>query len=95
MAIATPKLTVAESGNINVSATGTGEAGSLNIDTQEINLDRGSLTAETRAGNQGNITVDNANTLLLRNNSQITTNATEQATGGDITITAEANRCFG
>jgi filamentous hemagglutinin family protein len=82
----TPQLTVADGGEINVSATGTGDAGSLNINAGNISLDRGSLTAQTKVGNQGNITLNNLDTLLLRNNSQINTNASEQATGGNITI---------
>lgn len=87
--IVTPNLTVAESGNIDVSATGTGEAGSLTINAQEITLSNGSLTAETRRGDQGNIIIEQTDSLILRNNSQITTNATEEATGGNITITSD------
>ncbi len=87
--IFTKDLLVANQGEINVSAEGTGEAGSLNIDAQDVTLDKGSLTAETRRGDQGNITLSNADSLLLRNNSQITTNALESATGGDITITSD------
>jgi filamentous hemagglutinin family protein len=87
--VTTDKLSIQDSAEINVSAEGAGEAGSLNIDALDITLDRGSLTAETRVGDQGNITLENADTLLLRNNSQITTNAMESATGGDINLTAE------
>lgn len=87
--IVTPQLTVADSGNVNVSAIGAGEAGTLNINAQEVTLSNGSLTAETRTGDRGNIVIQEGNTLLLRNNSQITTNATEEATGGDITITSD------
>ncbi|MDJ0741976.1 MAG: filamentous hemagglutinin N-terminal domain-containing protein [Xenococcaceae cyanobacterium MO_167.B27] len=87
--ITTPELIVTNRGEVNVSATGTGEAGILTIDAQNITLDRGILNAETRRGNQGNITINNADTLLLRN-SEITTNATESATGGNITIDSEA-----
>ncbi len=88
--VTTPTLTIAESGNINVSASGTGEAGSLTLDVQNLSLDGGSLTAETSTGDQGNITLNNNNSLILRNSSQITTNALDQATGGDITISSEA-----
>ncbi|WP_019503632.1 filamentous hemagglutinin N-terminal domain-containing protein [Pleurocapsa sp. PCC 7319] len=82
-------LDIQEGAEVNVSSTGTGEAGSLNIEAQNVTLDRGSLTAETRVGEQGNITLNNADTLLLRNNSQITTNAAELATGGDIFISSD------
>ncbi|MDJ0647322.1 MAG: filamentous hemagglutinin N-terminal domain-containing protein [Xenococcaceae cyanobacterium MO_188.B19] len=86
--ITTGRLNVQDKGKISVGAVNgsEGKAGSLKINAQEINLNNGSLIAETKAGDQGNITLSNVNTLLLRNNSQITTNATEQATGGDIKI---------
>ncbi|MDJ0591694.1 MAG: filamentous hemagglutinin N-terminal domain-containing protein [Pleurocapsa sp. MO_226.B13] len=88
--VAAGQLSILDDAEINVSAKGTGTAGSLNIEAQKVALDRGSLTAETRAGSQGNITLSNADTLLMDNNSQITTNASESATGGDITISSEA-----
>ncbi|MDJ0535677.1 MAG: S-layer family protein [Xenococcaceae cyanobacterium MO_207.B15] len=87
--IFTTNLFVANEGEVNVGAEGTGEAGSLTINAQEITLDNGSLTAETRTGDRGNIIIDGTNTLILQNNSEITTNATEEATGGDITITSD------
>ncbi|MGL5832690.1 MAG: filamentous hemagglutinin N-terminal domain-containing protein [Waterburya sp.] len=87
--VTTDKLSIQDNAEINVSAESTGEAGSLNIDAQDVTLNQGSLTAETKVGDQGNITLNNADTLLLRNNSQITTNAMESATGGDINLTAE------
>ena len=87
--ITTPKLTVAESGNINVSATGTGAAGNLNITAQDITLNRGSLTAETKAGNQGNILIEQADILSLSNNSNISARAFNEANGGNVNINAE------
>ncbi len=87
--ITTSQLIVTNQGEVSVSATGTGEAGSLTINAQDITLDQGILTAETKAGDKGNILITNAETLFLRNNSKITTNATEQATGGNITITSD------
>jgi filamentous hemagglutinin family protein len=87
--VTTDRLSIQDNAEINVSAEGTGEAGSLNIDAQDVTLNQGRLTAETRVGDQGNITLENADTLLLRNNSQITTNAMELATGGNINLTAD------
>ena len=81
----TPNLTVANSGEVNVSATGTGEAGNLTVEANSIRLNNGSLRAETRLGNQGNITI-NSPDIQLRRGSQITTNSLETGTGGNITI---------
>jgi large exoprotein involved in heme utilization and adhesion len=89
ISVAAGQLDIADDAEINVSAAGTGSAGSLTIDAQDIILDKGSLTAETRVGDQGNISLINADTLLLRNNSQITTDASASATGGNITISTQ------
>ena len=89
VSLETNRLSILEGSEIGVSAAGSGLAGNLNIDANSINLDRSSLNAETRVGDRGNITLNNTDTLLLRNNSQITTNATESATGGDITISSD------
>ena len=89
LTVETGQLTVRDGATIQASAFGAGEAGNIEINAQDITLDKGRLTAETRVGNQGNISLNNTDTLLLRNNSQITTNATESATGGDITINSE------
>ena len=89
LSLKTNQLSVLEGSEIRVNASGSGLAGNLEIAANSINLDRSSLNAETRVGDQGNITLNNADTLLLRNNSQITTNAAESATGGDITITSD------
>ena len=88
--LGTNQLSILDGSEISVSAAGSGLAGNLEIAANSINLDRSSLNAETQTGDRGNITLNNADTLLLDNNSQITTNATESATGGDITISSEA-----
>ncbi|NEQ82492.1 MAG: filamentous hemagglutinin N-terminal domain-containing protein, partial [Moorea sp. SIO2I5] len=72
-----------------VSSTGTGVAGTLEVNANSIQLDNGSLNAETTAGDQGNITLSDAQLVVLSNNSTITTNARESATGGNITITTD------
>ena len=83
------RLSVLEGSQISVNASGSGLAGNLEIAANSIILDRSSLDAETRVGDEGNITLNDADTLLLRNNSRITTNAFESATGGDITLDSE------
>lgn len=62
----------------------TAAAGSITINANNISLDNGIITAETRAGNFGDIELRTSRSLQLRRNSSITTNAT--GTGGNITI---------
>ncbi len=88
LTITTEELNVLNQGEISVSASGLGSAGSLTINAQNIILDRGILSAQTKAGREGNITITDGDTLLLRNNSEITTNAQNNATGGNINITS-------
>ncbi|HEY9601209.1 MAG TPA: filamentous hemagglutinin N-terminal domain-containing protein [Allocoleopsis sp.] len=91
LTIETGKLAVENGAQINVSGTGTGQAGSLVIAADSIRLDNGSnLRAETRANDPNNIAQGSieirSRDLVLTNNSNITTNATQAANGGNITI---------
>ena len=71
---------------ISVSSTGTGNAGNLDIDADLIQLNTQSqLRAEVANGSQGNINLSSG-VLLLRQGSQVTTNATGDATGGNIEL---------
>ncbi len=93
----TGQLIVQDGATINVSnspsnpdspifAQGFGPAGNMNINTDSILLDNQSfLSAETIAGNKGNISIDSQNVQLL-NGSVISTNAMEQGQGGSILI---------
>jgi large exoprotein involved in heme utilization and adhesion len=78
-----------------LSATSVGQdrsAGNLQLTAHSILLDNeGRLSARTASGNGGNITLQVEDVLLLRNNSNISTNAGFEGTGGDggnITIDA-------
>ena len=82
-------LTLRDGGEISVSNSGFGNAGNLNIDANSIFLDsNASLNADLQAGTQGNITLNTAD-LRLRRGSRITTNASGDATGGNINIDTE------
>ena len=87
--INTDRLTLQNEGQIN-ARTGTGRAGNIEIDLKNLLLDNGTLTAATQAGDRGNINVINSDTIFLRNGSNITTNATELSTGGDINLNSGA-----
>ncbi|MBW4615718.1 MAG: filamentous hemagglutinin N-terminal domain-containing protein [Desmonostoc vinosum HA7617-LM4] len=61
-----------------------GLAGELNITARSILLDnKGKLTSETDSGKGGNISLQVQDLLLMRRNSQISTNAGKTGTGGD------------
>ncbi|MFS0518191.1 filamentous hemagglutinin, partial [Nostoc sp. UIC 10607] len=66
-----------------------GNAGNIEITTpKDIRLDNKASIRANTSGGKGNIIL-NSRDLILRRNSNITTNATGSATGGNITIKAE------
>ncbi|MEH1997522.1 MAG: S-layer family protein [Nostoc sp.] len=69
-----------------------GQAGEINITARSILLDnKGKLTAENESGRGGNITLQARDLLVMRRESQITTNAGTtrlSGNGGNITIKA-------
>ena len=88
--INTPQLNVQNGGEINVQTSSIGQAGNIEIEAGNLLLNDGTLTAATLAGDRGNINIIDADTIFLRNNSNITTNATELSTGGDINLNSRA-----
>ena len=92
LTVTTDRLTVTNEGNISVSATGEGAAGELKINARTIDLNNGTLTANTVVeDNENNIITLNTNNLLLQNgNGQalISTDA-ENTDGGNIFITTD------
>ncbi|MFB2979747.1 filamentous hemagglutinin N-terminal domain-containing protein [Microseira sp. BLCC-F43] len=87
--VETGSLTVRNGAQVTVSGEGTGAAGNLNITADTVRLDnRGSLRAETRVGDRGNISLQ-TEALQMRRNSNITTNAFGTANGGNININSD------
>ena len=67
---------------------GEGAAGNIDIIAEQIFLrDEATVTADTFSGDRGNLNFQ-TNLLSLRNESKISTNAQETATGGNISIDA-------
>jgi filamentous hemagglutinin family protein len=90
LAINANQVNVSDKGKISVSGFGTGGGGNLDITAKKIQLNNsGSLSAEVNAGNRGNLRL-NADTLLMRQGSSISTNASSAANGGNITLNAGA-----
>ncbi|MGL6342012.1 MAG: ShlB/FhaC/HecB family hemolysin secretion/activation protein [Waterburya sp.] len=88
ISVETGKLSIQDEAAIAVSSEepGTGEAGTISINAEDINLDNfGSITAATASGNGGDINID-TDLLQLDNESQITTEAGNEGDGGNITI---------
>jgi filamentous hemagglutinin family protein len=84
--INTPTLNVNSGAEVSVKNDGTGNAGTLSINAEDINLDNtGNITAAAASGNGGNINLDTDN-LQIDNESQITTEAGSNGDGGNITI---------
>ncbi|MGF1492581.1 MAG: filamentous hemagglutinin N-terminal domain-containing protein [Microcoleaceae cyanobacterium] len=79
------RLNLTEDSLISVSGLGAGAAGNLNVMAPLVDLDQSALRANTAAGGQGNIELQ-ASAIELRNQSEITTDAQGEATGGNILI---------
>jgi large exoprotein involved in heme utilization and adhesion len=87
--ITSGKLQVQDSGQINVSSDGQGNAGSLKITANSIFLDNnGRLQAATASGEGGNIDLNVRDYILMRRQSQISAAARNNAKGGNITISS-------
>ena len=83
----TPILRIENRGQVSVRNDGTGNAGSLQINANRVELNRqGAITASTRSGEGGNITLALGDVLIARNNSSINTESTGIGNGGNITI---------
>ncbi|MDJ0618100.1 MAG: filamentous hemagglutinin N-terminal domain-containing protein [Calothrix sp. MO_192.B10] len=68
---------------------GTGSAGNININSPFILLEnQATITANTNAGDKGNINIQSQN-LQLRQGSAISTNARNSSNGGNITIATD------
>jgi len=86
--ITTPRLNVQDGAEVTVSSLGSGSAGNLTITANDVRLNRGSLTGENYAGDGANINLQNLDLLLLQNQSLISAQAFNNATGGNINIDA-------
>lgn len=88
----TDRLLVQDGAEVRVSTFGTGKAGNINITADNIALgNEAAITAQSASGNGGNITLQVDDLLELRQQSKISTTASNGAggDGGNITINAD------
>ena len=64
------------------NSSGDGSVGDINIDASSIVLENGSISAQTNSGTGSNITLQDAQFLILDRDSQIATRAGTENTGG-------------
>lgn len=87
--IKTGRLILRDGATATVSSEGLGRAGQLEVQAGSVILDnQAKLVAATSSGEGGNIALQVQDLLLLRRNSQISTEARGTANGGDITVDA-------
>ena len=89
LSLTTGRLLVKDGALISVRNLEKGVAGDLNINADSVQLDNGRITASTSSSNGGNIKLEIADLLLMRNNSQISSNAgleEQPGNGGNIDI---------
>ena len=85
--INTPVLKVTDGAQVTVKNDGTANAGTLQINAENIFLNNeAGITASTKSGEGGNIKLNLKSDLILRNNSLIDTEAVGTGNGGNITI---------
>jgi filamentous hemagglutinin family protein len=83
------RLQISDGAEISVSARGSGNAGDLQIEANQLRLNRnGRLQVEAQSGAQGNVQLK-AGLLTLSQGSSITTNATQSSNGGNIQIQSD------
>ncbi|MEO0835912.1 MAG: hypothetical protein AAFY16_07985 [Cyanobacteria bacterium J06642_3] len=80
----------AESGLfVNATANSTGQAGSLLLSAEQLNLSQqGTISASTQVGNGGNVSLMISKDISLKNNSTISARAFGEANGGNLDIDA-------
>jgi filamentous hemagglutinin family protein len=84
--ITSPNLNIGQGATVTANGDGSGQGGSITMNTNNVRLDRGTITAKTAAADGGNINLNISDLLLLRNQSEVSTSAANNGNGGNIAI---------
>ena len=88
--ISADEVITLESGSRIAVSSPSGQAGNLTINTIDLLLDQGTLSANTGGGDGGaNIVLRTDNILQMRNESLISANASGEADGGNLAISTQ------
>ncbi len=88
--IQTNNLSLSDDASINVNAAGSGLAGDIIVQTNSVTLDSGSdISAETTQSDGGNINLQIAENLELRNQGGISASVGGDGNGGNINIVSQ------
>lgn len=88
LTINTPQLKIDDRAALSIGSTGSGDAGSLEVNADSIIIDRqGAISADTQSGEGGNISL-NAGNIFWRGGSFTTATSRGTGNGGNITIQA-------
>ncbi len=83
----TDRLTVMNGALVTVRNLGSGDAGILTVNANQIYLDqKGSIAASTKIGNGGNLDLQVRDAIVLRNGSSITATAGGTGNGGNLIL---------
>ena len=87
----TPRLEVADRGQVTVRNDGTGDAGNLSITTNSVELNtEGGITAAVGQGSGGKIEVNATESIALRSGGQIISDNFGAGDSGEIVLTANS-----
>jgi filamentous hemagglutinin family protein len=87
ISITTNKLTLANNSDLTNSAAVTrGRAGNINVNANILTLNKSQIATSTRSGEGGNIDLQVGKTLGIQNNSQISAQAKDNASGANLNI---------
>ena len=90
LVINTPELIIEDSATVSVSNYGLANAGNIEINALNLNLNtRGEITANTASGKGGSITITAEDSIILNNARAISTTAEQSGDGGNIFVEAD------
>ncbi|GAB4544407.1 MAG: hypothetical protein Tsb0014_38410 [Pleurocapsa sp.] len=88
--LTTPNLNIEQEARISVSNFGTADAGNVEINTNDLNLNTaGQIVANTASGKGGGINLNVDRSVALQNGAAISTTAAQNGDGGNINITTD------